>query len=179
MADKYNANRLAFRKSRIDAGLCRDCGKIAPIPNKVVCLSCFNKRKIRQKSVFERNKKNNICHYCNGPSRPNKTVCLDCNEKIKNNSRIRRKENKEFIIKHFGGKCLKCGEYDIRCLTLDHVNNDGNLEDRRKDGKRKLATDWYRQLVKLIKSGLPLPRQLQLLCYNCHARKDLSPWWLK
>lgn len=45
-------------------------------------------------------------------------------------------------------------------------------------GAKQNSVAWYAKLVKLIENGEPFPRELQMLCYNCHFKKDLSPWWI-
>lgn len=54
--------------------------------------------------------------------------------------------------------CNKCGINDIRILTLNHINGDGN-EDRR-DNR---ACDTYRKVLNGRNTS-----DLEVLCYNCN-----------
>jgi len=100
-------------------------------------------------------------------------------EKRIEKQRLARKSNKEFLYDHFGSKCNACEETYIGVMSLDHVNGDGSVDRFTADGKRQNSAAWYASLVKRIKNGLALERELQMLCMNCHAKKDLLPWWLK
>jgi hypothetical protein len=91
---------------------------------------------------------------------------------VTDTGKIRRKKNKLFVIEKFGGKCCHCGESDPRTLTLDHTNNNGNVECAGKK-KRIRSSDFY---AKLIAENIER-RDLQLLCFNCHAKKDLFYNW--
>ena len=174
----HNKRILDARWKRIEAGLCRDCG-LAPHENgRVVCDICHENRSRNGKKFKAAQIAKGLCAKCgNINENTGKFLCNLCLAKQIERMRVRRKENKEFIINYFGGKCKECGEKDIRCLSLDHVNNDGYLDKKSSSGNRQVTPTWYAKLVKLIKSKKELPRELQLLCFNCHAKKDLSPWW--
>lgn len=178
MADKYNNSRTKFRNSRIEAGLCRDCGVVPFEKNWVVCEPCHIRRSENGKRHGRKKLAIGICRRCgNWNDQKGKYHCSKCIQIQIEQFRQRRKYNKEFIVNYFGGKCLECGEKDIRCLSLDHIDNDGRLDKKSEKGKRQVTPTWYAKLVKLIKSNKPLPRRLQLLCFNCHAKKDLNLWW--
>lgn len=176
---RQNEARLAVRHTRIAKGLCRDCGLNLPLSNKVICHTCDIKRVKCGKSTKNKKVASGICLHCSNPHERGTSLCNSCMNRQVNNFRLARKRNKQFIINHFGGKCLECKEADIRCLSLDHINNDGKLDKLSDNGKKQISPTWYAKLVKLIKAEKPLPRQLQLLCFNCHAKKDLQPWWYK
>lgn len=171
----YSVGRL--RKIRIAKGLCRDCGKVPCLETKVVCQACHEKRSKSGKRNRANKTAKGQCFMCPMPSEIGKTHCKNCLEKHMQSFRIRRKENKEFIYKHFGSKCNFCNESDIRVMSLDHINSDGRLDKRSENGKRQITPTWYAKLIKLIKAGKDLPRDLQMLCFNCHFKKDLTPWW--
>jgi len=65
------------------------------------------------------------------------------------------------IIEILGGKCVRCGETDMRCLQVDHVNGGGNKE-RRNTGNNN---------SKLYRRMLEHPEDYQLLCANCNWKK--------
>ena len=166
-----------LRQNRISVGMCRDCGSKPFLEGKVVCQECSDRRKVVSFNRHKRNLANGICADCSKPHDRAKTLCEDCSKIRVDEFRNKRKEIKLFIINHFGNKCKECGEADIRCLSLDHVNNDGYLDKKSEKGKRQITPTWYAKLYKLIRENKPLPRELQLLCFNCHAKKDLKPWW--
>jgi hypothetical protein len=76
--------------------------------------------------------------------------------------RIYRLQEKLEMIKAYGGKCTKCGEAHPLFLTLDHINNNGYMDEK--------GAGFYNQLKKLGYPGKDI--QLQLLCHNCNAGKE-------
>lgn len=74
--------------------------------------------------------------------------------------RITRIKSKLEMVKAYGSKCSHCGETHPLFLTLDHVNNNGNYNER--------GVDFYNFLRNL---GYP-KNGLQLLCHNCNAKKE-------
>ena len=54
----------------------------------------------------------------------------------------RRKRYRTDAINAYGGRCACCGETHIDMLTIDHVNNDGNVH--RKELGRKDFYIWLR-----------------------------------
>jgi hypothetical protein len=78
--------------------------------------------------------------------------------------RASRTEAKNIIIKHYGGKCVCCGETHREFLTLDHINGGGNKE--RKELKIKAGTEFY---LYVIKNNFP--NGYRLLCSNCNCSR--------
>lgn len=74
---------------------------------------------------------------------------------------------KEKIINHYGGKCKCCGEKILDFLTIDHINNDGNVH--RKELKQKGITNMYHFIVKH-----KYPSYFQILCFNCNVSKRIN-----
>lgn len=64
------------------------------------------------------------------------------------------------VIKHLGGKCVRCGFSDARALQFDHVNGDGWIDRLLKVNKAGLV---YHQAIIDDKEG-----RFQLLCANCN-----------
>ena len=176
---KDNIARNAKREKRLQQGMCRDCGKHPFVSGKVVCKKCSHKREAQGNSYKQNKAEKGLCVRCGVSNNRSKTLCDVCMEKQIESARLRRKETKEFIYKHFGSKCSCCGETDIRAMSLDHINNDGYLDKVSETGKKQITPAWYARLRTLIEANEPLPRDLQMLCFNCHAKKDLTPWWLK
>jgi hypothetical protein len=67
------------------------------------------------------------------------------------------------VLELLGGKCVKCGETDWRCLQIDHVNGGGSKE------IDKIGRRLYMKKIK--EDVLNGSRNYQLLCANCNMRK--------
>lgn len=79
---------------------------------------------------------------------------------------IAKLKNKLEMIVAYGGKCVSCNEDHPLFLTLDHMNNNGNLE------KMKKGNGFYKFLRR---QGYPgKGTQLQLLCHNCNQGKEYA-----
>lgn len=65
------------------------------------------------------------------------------------------------VIKHYGGKCICCGEDRIPFLALDHIEGNGNKH--RKLIKTTAMTYWARKNN--------YPPIFQVLCHNCNMAK--------
>jgi hypothetical protein len=74
-----------------------------------------------------------------------------------------RKKLKEEVIELLGGKCCQCGEFDIRCLQIDHIHGGGGKE-------RKSLSVWkyYKKVLKSVKNN---GGEYQCLCANCNFKK--------
>ena len=67
------------------------------------------------------------------------------------------------VLTHYSsGKlsCVRCGEGDIACLTIDHINGGGHQH------RKAVGSHFYHWL---IKQGFP--EGYQTLCMNCQLRK--------
>lgn len=84
-------------------------------------------------------------------------------EIIVKNQQYREKVRLE-VLNHYGTSCKCCGESDIRFLTIDHIDNNGN-EHRRVDNNAKNIYTW------LKKHGFP--DRFQVLCFNCNLAKKI------
>jgi hypothetical protein len=72
------------------------------------------------------------------------------------------------ILKHYGNgylACVKCGFTDIRALSIDHINGNGNKQRR----ELKLSSNLYYWLKKHN-----YPEGYQTLCMNCQFIKKLD-----
>jgi|ERR1017187_1899893 hypothetical protein len=73
-------------------------------------------------------------------------------------------------LNHYGRVCACCGETDMRFLTLDHVNGDGNAQ-----RKTHTSLNLVQVLVKQVRETGIWPNDLQTLCYNCNMAKRTGP----
>ncbi len=74
----------------------------------------------------------------------------------------RRRKQRQDLINEFGGQCVRCGFSDWRALQFDHVNNDGSVDRRDKNGHNQT------RLARLVRAN---PERFQLLCANCNQIK--------
>lgn len=165
--DEQNKTLCAFHKQKkreqqkiknlklIKAELCIKCKK--PSITKI-CTSCREDKKL----YFSKRHKQNICKYCNKIRLNNSTYC----EFHKNYSRQYVQNLRKQVYEAYGDKCACCGENHLAFLSIDHVNNDGNID--RSNGIRGL------QLIrKIIKEKFP--DKYQILCFNCNTAKHFWP----
>lgn len=76
---------------------------------------------------------------------------------------------KRGVLTHYGGgklACVICGQDDIDCLSLDHVNNDGH---HRTNKHHVGGNNLYK---KLMRSNYP--EGYQTLCMSCNFKKSLE-----
>jgi hypothetical protein len=137
---------------------------------------------------YSRRKILGICTRCPNPAEPGMTLCSGCREKRgrylreyeKSETRIRKNREKvilyqkkirDDVLRHYGGKCFRCGLEDLDLLLLHHSNGDG-FQHRQKT-KTAGGFRFYRRLQK---DGYP--EGLQVLCRNCHvlAHRELREW---
>jgi hypothetical protein len=71
------------------------------------------------------------------------------------------------VFKYYGNKCRGCGEEDLLCLSIDHIEDNG--AEHRKEQKIKAGRSTYRWLKKNN-----YPMGFQLLCFNCNKVKELK-----
>ncbi len=78
-----------------------------------------------------------------------------------------RQELRQEVLTHYGnGKCacVKCGESRLACLTIDHIN--GNGETHRKSIGNKRGSNFWKWL-----KDNTYPDGFQTLCMNCQMVK--------
>lgn len=71
---------------------------------------------------------------------------------------------KSIVFDVYGWVCSCCVEKNISMLTIDHVNNDGYLDRRKKIS----GTSMYRKII--IEK---FPTKYQILCMNCNWSKKI------
>jgi hypothetical protein len=72
----------------------------------------------------------------------------------------RYRGEKEQVFTFYGRQCSRCGEADMRCLSIDHINGGGGAH------RRKIGSHFYRWLIKHN-----FPSGFQTLCMNCQYIK--------
>lgn len=124
------------------------------------CLDCLSEKPL---SAF------NLCF--SGKSPLNKAGYGDRNPVGQRQNRCRtcygrreRAKMKLDFLHAYGNKCGCCGEDDQRFLTLDHVNDDGNVH------RQKLNCQQIMRLAR--KQGFP--PTYQVLCFNCNCGKSAN-----
>lgn len=90
------------------------------------------------------------------------------------NERARRlyAATRKRVLTYYGGgrmACVCCAEGINEFLSLDHENNDGNLE--RRDGKRRGGGVLLYRRLEI--AGFPLG--YRTLCFNCNSGRALTP----
>jgi hypothetical protein len=116
-----------------------------------------NKDKIKTKKYYYEPNKRKVYYMRN-------------KERIKIQSKNKRLEIKIKVMTHYGNgecKCVKCGFDDIRALSIDHINGNGNKE--RKENKYMRGNHVYDWLKK---NNYPLG--YQTLCMNCQLIKRVE-----
>lgn len=92
-------------------------------------------------------------------------MCVECLEKHSKKEKLRARRYRMLCIENYGGSCVCCGNSNYKYLQLDHINNDG-AEHRKKLSNGKRGGNMYRWAV-----SNDYPKNLQLLCANCHHAK--------
>ena len=82
------------------------------------------------------------------------------------NRKLKQKIKHEIMTYYSNGQpvCQKCGETDIRCLSIDHLNG-GGTKHRKTLGRS--SDSLYRWLRKNN-----YPKEYQVLCMNCQFIKE-------
>jgi hypothetical protein len=148
------------------------------------CRMCYTNGSRRYRHSDKSWKKERLCVQCNAvfmPCNPAQVVCSKkCRQKVsaitsswrssekvrKSNRNYKEKLRKQFLDM-YGYICACCKEDNIIFLTLDHVQNDGNIDRQRLGGKEP-----YRVLREAIKQYDPT--KYQVLCFNCNHGKRMN-----
>jgi len=96
--------------------------------------------------------------------------------KMRKYARNRRVKLRMKVIELLGGKCIKCGNKDIRVLQIDHIHCGGSNRKRKKErnnhGTRKVngpIGGYETYLLKILKEiKVDGSKYYQLLCANCN-----------
>lgn len=87
------------------------------------------------------------------------------NNQHKDYHRIYHARRKAMVMEKYGGKCIGCGETDLACLSIDHIQLMTKKDKLKTDG---VGTSFYKQLL-----NAPRRNDLQVLCMNCQFKKRI------
>src|SRR4030042_5509677 len=88
-------------------------------------------------------------NYCKKNKIPlyKKTIEYRKNTDYNKKQRYEYMKDRYEIIAFLGGECIICGETDIRCLQIDHVNGGGTKE------RKENSSGYYKKILKSVKEG--------------------------
>lgn len=121
-----------------------------------------------RQSYAKRHNEIGLCRNCLKPlAVGSKNFCDFHREKDRIRGRLKEKRLgillKNECFKHYGNKCSCCGECDLRFLTIDHVNGEGNNH-RKKLFKYNVGGVHMYRWLKMNK----FPDGYTILCMNCN-----------
>ena len=178
-----------YREKLMAEGRCCKCKKPNTTnPGKTRCKACMAFVAAKNKTTKDEAYAKGLCKKCKErPFIPGQKWCEVCRDKHniwwqtsnyrernKILDRQRRKDRRQRIIDHYGGKCVCCGESEPVFLSIDHINNDGadhraNITKKKGRGKQAGSTTMYKWIERNN-----YPTDLQLLCHNCNMGKYLN-----
>ncbi len=91
-------------------------------------------------------------------------------QRLLTSRRNHRTDTKILVLTHYGNNklaCVRCGNNDIRVLSIDHINGGGTRE-----RKNMSSTSSYLYYCWLIKNNFP--KGYQTLCMNCQFIKRIE-----
>lgn len=160
---------------RKQSKMCVDCNGAVEL-DKTLCLSCLERRKNNQQIKRDTFIANTLCSQCGGDlGGSTGKRCQVCIEKRNNwyqgsstqhKDKERRDGNHNIVLKHYGGKCTKCGESELVCLAIDHMYGEGNTHRRK---IKKYGSGFFKWLI-----DNDFPEGFQVLCHNCNIKKHLN-----
>ena len=156
-AREYQATR---RKQRALLNLCVTCGNPS-LKTKTACSNCAKRATEHTIKRYNANKAAGTCAFCgNTIGSKSKFRCDNCHDLHLRHGKIQWHRQRLIVIKHYGGKCVCCGESNNRFIEIDHINNDG------KKHRRVTGRHIYKWVI-----NQNFPSDLQLLCANCNRSK--------
>lgn len=146
---------------RSNAGEC-PCGKPKQ-ENRARCSECLQRNRDGVRRLQKKRVQNGLCGNCGKiPRTPDYWSCEPCRIALADKNRAIKLE----VFAVYGGPvCRCCGETEIVFLTIDHIDNDGNIH--RKQIKNTNITRWLK--------SRGYPSGYQVLCMNCNHAKRFGP----
>ena len=135
---------------------------VEPCLEQKVCLDCRTPLNNSNWYGYNRIHSKYLCKRCH----TRRTLQYRKKEGRYYRERKYRQKIRMMLLEILGGKCVRCGESDWRCLQIDHVKGNGFRE--RKTAKSK-GMNYTLQLLRRVQEGKG--SQYQLLCANCNFRK--------
>jgi hypothetical protein len=170
-----NKSQMKHYNKCKDANICVICSNSVD-NNKTLCSKCSDDKNTYQKKRHDLFIALNMCYDCGkNPPVENGKRCQICIDKRNNwyqgsltqtKDKVRRDNNRNTVIKYYGGKCVECGESKSVCLAIDHIDGDGNTH-RHKIGK--YGSGFFKWLM-----DNNFPEGFQILCHNCNMSKYLN-----
>jgi hypothetical protein len=156
------ATRRGYMEQVLD-GMCTKCDNPAEIGH-TRCKQHLNETITFNHARKAKWKEARLCCTCGGPKiDQNLAMCQKCRDA----SAARHHELKLKAFDAYGGckcACPKCLENNVKLLTLDHINNDGNVH-------RKAIN--ARSVYRWLKTN-NYPPGYQVLCFNCNTGRSLN-----
>lgn len=155
---------------------CRVCGKDKLLKS----FPKINKGPYRERRCYscrrEANKQAGRCSVCYKPAIEGKTYCDEHLKSQRDAAKQRTKQLRIEAIEHYCNgsikcQCPKCDVTDIRFLTIDHINGDGNTH-RRDLSKSKKSNPGSSRIYSWLKQH-NYPDGFQILCFNCNCAKGI------
>lgn len=159
------------KKQAKAGGKCKRCPNERQPTNKL-CVKCASMKEIGRLSLKEIRRTNGLCVRCGSDNLTNgHNKCDKCAIRDRTTNRIHMRNFKKQTFEAYGGKCVCCNESDIRFLSLDHVNGDGNkhrreLKQTNQGGGGYTVYRWARDNK--------YPDTLQILCHNCNLGRQVN-----
>lgn len=155
------ANSAARRKWASDNGFCSMCTQRKRTKNRWYCQECaaYKKKAYARKGVA------GTCLFCTRQVAAGKKRCQTCIDVRRSYKKEHRARLVAEVLRHYGAYCVCCGETDVACLSIDHVDGGGSKH-RKKD---RSATDIYWWLRR---NGYP--PGFQTMCHNCNRSKGVG-----
>ena len=154
---------------------CTMCANDA-VENKTACQKCLDKQTSLKKNKYDNNSSANKCIQCgsdvSGLKGKRCQTCIDKRNDWYQGSTTqekdtqRRKERREAVLNHYGGRCVCCGEDEKCFLAIDHTDGEGNAH--RKE-INKYGSTFFKWLI-----DEDFPEGFQVLCHNCNMGKHLN-----
>jgi len=115
------------------------------------------------------------CKQCGNPITKNAYCNAQCRDQYwkendhihRENKKVKMWERKKKLIDDLGGKCVECGNSDIRVLDINHIDPSKKLrpKDRQYTTSKRLKM-WRQEMG-----------NIELLCANCHRIKTHQEIW--
>lgn len=148
-------------------GLCGACHKPRGEDGTTLyCRACACRHSAYTHKYRNKLKAQKICIACGKRNASDGQRCSSCAIRLKKVNKQSEVKLKMDVLNHYGNsKCACCGEDTALLLTIDHMNNDGNIH-RKEVGRSHKLYRWLRDNN--------YPEGFQVLCFNCNIGKHLN-----